>query len=90
MTDERALSKQLASDYKTLLELPSGRRILRHILFELVDLRGPVFSNNSLVMAHAEGRRSLGRSVSYEIDASVPGAYASLMSEIAKEASNGR
>jgi hypothetical protein len=86
---ELANIQQRKNDWASLMATPFGRRIIRHILFDLAGTHRGVFSTNALSMANAEGRRSLGQSIETEIDIAVPGAYASLLVEMSKEVSNG-
>jgi hypothetical protein len=90
MASDQEINQQKlrVNDWKTLLELPSGRRILTHILLDLAGTHRGVFSTNALSMAHAEGRRSLGQSIENEIEAARPGAYAGLLSDLSKETIN--
>lgn len=89
MTSDKDRQQQLVNDYRSVLGTPAGRRLLTHIMHNLAGTHRSVFSTNSMSMAHSEGKRSVGQTVENEIEAALPGAYASLLAEIVTEATNG-
>lgn len=71
--DQRLAPAKLAEqvkrdDYLAVLGTPAGRRLLARILRRCA-VAAPVFSSDPLVMAHAEGRRSIGIELGDEIRA---------------------
>lgn len=89
---ERAASKdeQRRNDFKTLLGMAEGRRILCWILEQTGPYRGS-FATNALQMAYAEGLRKLGLVITDEMAAADPEAWVAMQLAIlvpTKEDSN--
>ena len=69
MSERAKIERQyIRDDYAAALTTAAGRRMLARILRRCA-VDAPVFSSDPLVMAHAEGRRSIGIELRAELRA---------------------
>lgn len=85
---DKLKGEQLKADLQWLLNQPQGRRLLRHWLLGLGGLHRTTFSTNALVMAMAEGKRSMALDIEGELTNAFPEGYALVLSEHFKEMTN--
>lgn len=87
MATAKQAEQVMRDDYLAVLGTTAGRRLLARILRRCA-VAAPVFASDPLVMAHAEGRRSIGIELVGEIRtccATSPEHWRQLRDELDKE-----
>lgn len=78
---QRTLLKQVTRDLQQALGDPASRRVLMRIIDSAGVFQRSFAGNDALTTAHREGRRSVGLDLVEQIEAVVPGSFATLQQE---------
>lgn len=79
-----------ANDLRTVMATPQGRRLVNRIIEQLAGANAPSYTGDALSSAYREGQRSVGLTLSAEIQTATSELYLRMLLEAAADRQNER